>query len=84
MLQTKCISARATMRLDQHIDDVQLLDTRFVVGGNFSKNATDSVVIATGSLSIPKIGATGFRYRIAKKFGLTMVLTRFGVGAAYV
>jgi predicted flavoprotein YhiN len=31
------------------------------------------VVIATGGLSIPKIGATDFGYRVAKQFGLRLV-----------
>ena len=35
-----------------------------------------ALVIATGGLSIPKIGATDFGYRIAKQFGLPMVPTR--------
>jgi len=37
---------------------------------------TRKVVIATGGLSIPKIGATDFGYRIAKQFGLRMVTPR--------
>jgi predicted Rossmann fold flavoprotein len=39
----------------------------------------DHVVIATGGLSIPKIGATDFAYRIAKQFGLKLVETRPGL-----
>jgi predicted Rossmann fold flavoprotein len=38
-----------------------------------------SVVIATGGLSIPKIGATDFGYRIAKQFGLRLVEQRPGL-----
>ena len=38
-----------------------------------------SVVIATGGLSIPKIGATDFGYRVAKQFGLRLVETRPGL-----
>ena len=38
--------------------------------------ACRSVVVATGGLSIPKIGATDFGYRIAKQFGLRLVETR--------
>ena len=37
---------------------------------------TSQLVIATGGLSIPKIGATDFGYRIAQQFGLRMVETR--------
>jgi hypothetical protein len=39
----------------------------------------DSVVIATGGLSIPKIGATDFGYRIATQFGLPIIETRPGL-----
>lgn len=38
-----------------------------------------SVVVATGGLSIPKIGATDFGYRIAKQFGLRLVEQRPGL-----
>ena len=38
-----------------------------------------SLVVATGGLSIPKIGATDFGYRIAKQFGLRMVEPRPGL-----
>jgi predicted Rossmann fold flavoprotein len=38
--------------------------------------STRSVVIATGGLSIPKIGATDFGYRVARQFGLRMVEPR--------
>ncbi|MDP2251841.1 MAG: NAD(P)/FAD-dependent oxidoreductase [Hydrogenophaga sp.] len=38
-----------------------------------------SVVVATGGLSIPKIGATDFGYRIAKQFGLRLVEPRPGL-----
>ena len=79
MLQTECASARANIRLDQHIDDIQRMDAGFVVTGNFPKITSESVVIATGGLSIPKIGATGFGYQIAQKFGLAIVPTRPGL-----
>lgn len=38
-----------------------------------------AVVIATGGLSIPKIGATDFGHRVARQFGLRMVDTRAGL-----
>jgi hypothetical protein len=41
--------------------------------GNFE---CDSLVIATGGLSIPKIGATAFGYQVAKQFGLSLRETR--------
>ena len=75
MLQTECARARATIRPDQHIGDIQSMDIGFVVEGNFPKISTESVVIATGGLLIPKIGASRFGYQIARKFGLAIVPT---------
>ncbi len=41
--------------------------------------ACDSLVVATGGKSIPKMGATGFGYRLAEQFGLPLVETRPGL-----
>ena len=52
-------------------------------GFNISTNSgtfkCKSLVIATGGLSIPKIGATNFGYQIAKQFGLNVIETRPGL-----
>jgi len=64
---------------------VQIITGRSV--GNISKNGNfavdefecESLVIACGGLSIPKIGATGFGYEIARKFGLNIIPTRDGL-----
>ncbi|MEO6298902.1 MAG: aminoacetone oxidase family FAD-binding enzyme, partial [Paracoccaceae bacterium] len=37
---------------------------------------TDKVVVATGGKSIPKMGATGFGYRVAEQFGVSVIETR--------
>ena len=78
-LRKECASARAKIRLDQRISDIKLTDTGFIVEGNFPAIDSKSVVIATGGLSIPKTGATGFGYQIAQKFGLAIVPTRPGL-----
>lgn len=49
---------------------------RYLVDTSRGRYAAHSVVIATGGLSIPKIGATPFGYRIAEQFGLAMVAPR--------
>jgi predicted Rossmann fold flavoprotein len=49
---------------------------RFVVDCDGGPVRTRRVVIATGGLSIPKIGATDFGYRVARQFGLRIVETR--------
>ena len=40
---------------------------------------TESLVIATGGRSIPKMGATGFGYKIAEQFGVDLIDTRAGL-----
>lgn len=45
-------------------------------GGQF---ACQSLVIATGGLSIPTLGATGFGYQVARQFGHTLLPTRAGL-----
>ncbi len=52
------------------------MDAGFVVEGTFLKIIVVSGVIATGGLSIPKIGATGFGRKFAQKFGFTIVPMR--------
>ena len=47
----------------------------FIVKTNHGDFSCESLVIATGGLSIPKVGATDFGYQIAKQFGLNVVET---------
>ena len=51
----------------------------FVVDTARGPQAAASVVVATGGKSIPKMGATGFGYRVAEAFGLPLVETRPGL-----
>ena len=50
--------------------------SRYEINSNRGIIETANIVIATGGLSIPKIGATDFGYRIAKQFNLRMVESR--------
>ncbi len=52
---------------------------RFVVETSAGSFACSSVVVATGGLSIPKMGATGFGYELAREFGLAVVEPRAGL-----
>ncbi len=59
-------------------------DLRRVAGGFVLESArgpvrASSVVVATGGKSIPKMGATGFGYRLAEQFGLRVTATRPGL-----
>ena len=53
--------------------------SRFSVESTFGSFSADSVVVATGGLSIPKMGATGIGYDIARSFGHTLIEPRAGL-----
>ncbi len=52
---------------------------RFRVASSQGVFEADAVVIATGGLSIPKLGATGFGYEVARQFGIPVVAPRPGL-----
>jgi predicted Rossmann fold flavoprotein len=52
---------------------------RFLVETGVGSFECASVVVATGGLSIPKMGATGFGYELARKFGLAVIEPRAGL-----
>ncbi len=69
MLRRECFSAGVAIRTGCQIKEVKKT-TRFVIETEDGVYESDSLVIATGGLSIPKIGATDFGYRVAERFGL--------------
>ena len=54
-------------------------DLQYVVSYDKGEFTAGSLVIATGGLSIPKMGASDFGYRLAKQFGLNVQVTRAGL-----
>ncbi|HZV33094.1 MAG TPA: NAD(P)/FAD-dependent oxidoreductase [Verrucomicrobiae bacterium] len=78
MLQKECDAARVEIRLNAQVQQVQK-NVRFSVRANGETWECDSLVIATGGLSFPKIGATDFGYRIAQQFGLKISGTQPGL-----
>ena len=72
MLVEECQRARARFMMSTSIKVVSKEAGRFVVQSSRGKLSCESLVIATGGLSIPKIGATGFGYEIAKQFDLKL------------
>ncbi len=75
MLLDECRRAKVEIRLNCSVKEVSK-DDLFEIETNQGKFTCESLVIATGGLSIPKLGATDFGYRIAKQFGLKIVETR--------
>ncbi len=72
MLLDECRKGGVEMRLSTPIGEIGHADGRFRVAGASAPN----LVIATGGPSIPKMGATGIAYDIARRFGLGVVPPR--------
>jgi predicted Rossmann fold flavoprotein len=80
MLLAEMQAVGAKLRLQTEIASVDPIPTGgFRVSTSSGVIETDSLVLATGGKSIPKMGATGFAYRIAEQFGLGMIETRPGL-----
>jgi predicted Rossmann fold flavoprotein len=78
MLTAECQQARVRILTDCEIGSVEY-DRHYRVKCNRGEFAATSLVIATGGLSIPKMGATDFGYRLARQFGLGVLDTRAGL-----
>jgi predicted Rossmann fold flavoprotein len=78
MLTTECQQARVRILTHSDITSVDY-DRHYSVTCNKGKFVATSLVIATGGLSIPKMGATDFGYRLARQFGLSVQDTRAGL-----
>ncbi len=72
MLLAECRAGGVELRLGVKIGAVRR-DTEFVVETGGSEVKARAVVVATGGLSIPKLGATGFAYDLARQYGLQVV-----------
>jgi predicted Rossmann fold flavoprotein len=68
--------AGVALWLDCQLGEVLRDGAGFVVETARGPQAARSVVVATGGKSIPKMGATGYGYRVAESFGLPVVETR--------
>ncbi len=79
MLKTECDRAGVTWRMDCKVDDLQQTkgeQGQFILHTSAGDIAARQVVVATGGLSIPKIGATDFAFKMARQFGLKIVEPR--------
>ncbi|HBS23028.1 MULTISPECIES: NAD(P)/FAD-dependent oxidoreductase [Thalassospira] len=78
MLLDECDAAHVELRLNTEISNIiRRDDAGFDVTTRTGAQWTcQSLVVACGGLSIPKIGATGFGYQIARQFGIDIVPTR--------
>lgn len=79
MLKAECDLGHVTWRMPCKVEAVGKERDRFRIDTGSGSIFARNVVVATGGLSIPKIGATDFAFRIAKQFGLKVVEPRPGL-----
>jgi predicted Rossmann fold flavoprotein len=72
MLLAECEAAGVEVQTACRVEALEK-DERFRVRTSRGEFSAESVVVATGGLSIPKLGATDFGYRVARQFGLKVV-----------
>ena len=75
MLLAECAAVGVDVRVGHRITSVEKSD-RFTVATDHGVFEASSVVLATGGLSIPKMGATSFAHDTARRFGLKITQTR--------
>ncbi len=76
MLRAECDDGTVSWAMPCTLQSIETGDTpeaRFILDTSHGRMACASLVVATGGLAIPKIGATPLGYRIAEQFGLTIV-----------
>ena len=76
MLKTECDRAQVEMRMSCVVNNVARERERYVARTSQGDFSAAALVIATGGLAVPKIGATPFGYKIAEQFGLKIVPPR--------
>jgi predicted Rossmann fold flavoprotein len=72
MLLAEAKAAGVEIRVNCIVHKVEKSAASFTVETSLGNFESESLVISTGGLSIPKIGATDFGYRLAKQFGLSI------------
>ncbi|MHB1948464.1 MAG: BaiN/RdsA family NAD(P)/FAD-dependent oxidoreductase [Gammaproteobacteria bacterium] len=80
MLLLECTKVSAQIRLNTHIEQInKLSDHHFKINTSRGDFHCQSLVIASGGLSIPTMGASPFGYKVAEQFGIKVWPTRAGL-----
>ena len=75
MLLKECELANVTLKKDTKVVELNYKEKNFIIRDNLDTYTCSSLIIATGGLSVPKIGASKFGYDIAKQFNLNIIDT---------
>ncbi len=78
MLLEECAAAGVELRTGHRVAEITRAD-RFRIETNKARFIAPTLVLATGGLSIPKMGATGFAYEAARRFDLAVIEPRPGL-----
>nr|WP_197976716.1 MULTISPECIES: NAD(P)/FAD-dependent oxidoreductase [unclassified Pseudomonas] len=79
LLLAECESAGVELRMDTSVQSIEKTADGYRLQTSLGLLACQSLVVATGGLSIPTLGATGFGYQIARQFGHSVLPTRAGL-----
>lgn len=79
MLVAECDKGQVTMRLRSEVLGIERDENGYTIQLNGDSVQAAKLVIATGGLSMPGLGATPFGYKIAEQFGLKVLPTRAGL-----
>ena len=79
MLVDECRQAGVDLRLSTSVTQIEKTETGYGLSTDMGELSAESVVVATGGLSVPTMGATGFGYQIARQFGHNVLPTRAGL-----
>ena len=79
MLLRECAEAGAEILLDTSIEEIARDDAGYRLRTSAGEMRCESLVIASGGLSIPTLGASGFGYQVARQFGHEVLPTRAGL-----
>ena len=79
LLLQECVAAGVVIQLNTTIDTIASSAEGFQLNTAQGGYQSQSLVVATGGLSIPKMGATPLGYKIAQQFGIPVVPTRAGL-----
>lgn len=79
MLQAECDKAGVSIALQQEITEVTHQDGQYQLQTRDLVRNCQSLVIASGGLSLPNLGATPFGYQLAEQFGLPVLPLRAGL-----
>jgi hypothetical protein len=79
MLLDECEQAGVELHLSTSVHEIAKAQDGYVLRTDLGEVTAPSLVVATGGLSVPTLGATGFGYEVARQFGHTVQATRAGL-----